>query len=113
MAQRPPDTAWLQGNFIGPAGMRELSAALEGNLTVTTLDVSGNRLGVEGGKELASLLTANQHLKNVYASGNNLDNEGVAALAEALRTNGKLPPFLGDYRRPNESALANTPRQRL
>jgi len=79
-----------QGNFIGPSGMRELCPALEGNITVTTLDISGNRLGIEGSKALSALLKVNQNLKSVDAGGNNLDNEGVALLMESLKSNGDI-----------------------
>lgn len=77
-----------QGNFIGADGMRDLCSALEGNLTVTTLDVSGNRLGIEGSTVLGNLLSVNQQLKSVNVSGNNLDNEGVHRIFEGMRNNG-------------------------
>lgn len=72
--------------------MQELCSALEGNLTVTTLDVSGNRLGIEGSKALGHLLSVNQQISTVNASGNNMNNEGVIALAEAMKSSGPYRP---------------------
>ena len=77
-------------NDIGEEGAAELTAALRGNTTVTSLDISHNGIGDGGALHVAELLKLNTTLQSINLGGNDIGEAGAKALDDALNSNETL-----------------------
>jgi Ran GTPase-activating protein (RanGAP) involved in mRNA processing and transport len=64
-----------------------LALALDGNTTVTSINLSGHNIGDSGAVALAAMLRTNGSITALHLNGNNVGNEGLAALTKALIEN--------------------------
>ena len=75
------------GNFMQPADAILLTADLEVNEALTSLNLQENDLGVDGGKAIAEALKLNKALTILNLFGNEIGSKGAVAIAKALEVN--------------------------
>ena len=80
----------LSINSLGEVGGAAIGAALTGNTTLTSIDLSINNLGEVGGAAIGAALTGNTTLTSIDLSMNKLGEVAGATLAEALTVNTTL-----------------------
>ena len=75
----------LRNDDLGPAGNRDLAAALKQNAAITELDLSANGIGYMGATVLAGVLAHEGcAIATLNISGNNIRDLGTGKIAEAL-----------------------------
>ena len=97
---------------LGDAGLAQLLRNLDGNTSVTYLDLHGTGISSEGGKIFAEVLRSNRTFQTVGLHGNDLRDEGVTAIAEALLTNRTLTSLnlgVNNCAEAGAAAVANGP----
>jgi Ran GTPase-activating protein (RanGAP) involved in mRNA processing and transport len=87
-------TLQLSSSEIGD-NSRHLATALERNTTLKTLDLSWNKLGYNGCRLLAAALERNTMLMKLDLSRNSIGSDGVAALQVMPQSNCTLDEIIG------------------
>lgn len=86
-------TVNLPDNYLRPEDAAEILRAVEGNSTLTSLDLTDNRRlgqGHELPSCLGSLLTENSTLKSLHLMNTGIDDEGATQLGWGLQCNDSL-----------------------
>lgn len=71
-----------------------MAAAINGNKTLTSIDIGGNNIGPDGAKALAAALQGNEALRSLEMGYNPIGAEGVKALTEIFRHDMKVGLFI-------------------
>jgi len=85
----PLEVLNLRGNNTSKY-MKYLSAALEQNTSIKSLDLSGNSLGVKGSSLVAEVIARNTTLEELNLFGNFSEIEGCISISKALEKNTSL-----------------------
>mmetsp|Transcript_6757 Transcript_6757/g.25260 ORF Transcript_6757/g.25260 Transcript_6757/m.25260 type:complete len:938 (-) Transcript_6757:4524-7337(-) len=80
----------LNGNHIGPKGMRILFPALKKNNSLTILNLASNGIANEGAEYIAEFLQSNRSLERLDLQDNHISESGTIAIASALSSNCNL-----------------------
>eukprot|EP01062_Namystynia_karyoxenos_P054655 TRINITY_DN450_c0_g3_i1.p1 TRINITY_DN450_c0_g3~~TRINITY_DN450_c0_g3_i1.p1 ORF type:complete len:791 (+),score=322.18 TRINITY_DN450_c0_g3_i1:96-2468(+) len=100
----------LTDNHMGDRGTIALANALRKNRTLRALDLGNNKLGDAAGHELAAMFTQNFHLQHLNLRQNNIREAGDA-MADKLRHNTSLLGLdfaYNDFSYKSYSAIAQT-----
>ena len=80
----------LGDNWFGNEGVHALAEVLATNTTLTSINLSDNRVGLPGCRSLCRRLQENNTLAELNLKGNNLDDRAAVPLSEALRNSNSL-----------------------
>eukprot|EP01117_Protostelium_nocturnum_P015321 TRINITY_DN592_c0_g1_i1.p1 TRINITY_DN592_c0_g1~~TRINITY_DN592_c0_g1_i1.p1 ORF type:complete len:731 (-),score=292.28 TRINITY_DN592_c0_g1_i1:121-2313(-) len=80
-------TPKMFGKGIGSKGASTLSSLLQGNTTLTSLDLPKNKLGDKGSLSLSICFTGNNTIKRIDLSANGIKDSGAISLFHAFKSN--------------------------
>jgi hypothetical protein len=80
----------LIGRSLGAAGAGAVAWALEGNTTVTFLNLGNNNIRDGGAECMVEMLKTNSTLTVLDLDNNNINDKGGQAMAEAIKVNSTL-----------------------
>jgi hypothetical protein len=87
----------LDYNNIGAEGALALANVLKVNTFVTNISLKSNGIGIKGALALADSLKLNTSVTNINLTNNVIDDEGASTLADALKVNTSVTSINLDY----------------
>ena len=89
--ENPAFTTWLfDGMSLGDAGSAMVAAALEKEVSVTTVHLSDNMIGDIGATAISKALETNKTVQHLFVNENRIGDPGASAFATALEHNETL-----------------------